>query len=258
MVEGDPAVVDAVEPELRAAVLDRHAGQHGAVRVAQRDEQGVDAARLAADHELREDRRQPPVARRVADVVLARARRRACGRRTPPWRRRRSRSSRAPARSSRGRSRSSRSSRAARAARSPSGARSWWRIVPRCSTAPPNSPNWTPHLTSRLRSPNASVSKPAIEPRDVAERRRTRPGSPSRSRRSSPAPPPRPSTCARYASRGRSVDGRVAGLGEPVADHRRGSSASGPSSSVGGGRAGAAHASRLVAGRRVRRPRART
>ena len=71
-VERDPAVVHAVQPQLRPAVLDRDPGEHRAVLVAQRDEQRVHAARLAADDELGEHGGHAPVARGVADVVLAR------------------------------------------------------------------------------------------------------------------------------------------------------------------------------------------
>ena len=54
-----------------AAVLDPDAVADLALLVAERDEDAVDAALLAADDELAEDRGQSPVARGVADVVLA-------------------------------------------------------------------------------------------------------------------------------------------------------------------------------------------
>ena len=79
LVEDDPSVVDAVQPELGATVGERHAGHRLAVEIADRDQQAVHAMRLAADHQLGEHRRHPAVPGRVADVVLARRRGPACG-----------------------------------------------------------------------------------------------------------------------------------------------------------------------------------
>ncbi len=71
-VEPDPAVVHAVEPELGAAVLDPDAGERLAVLGAQRDEQRVHAALLAADDQLGEHGGHAAVARGVADPRLVR------------------------------------------------------------------------------------------------------------------------------------------------------------------------------------------
>ena len=72
MVEPDTPVVHAVEAELGPAVLDPYPLQHGAVLVAEGDEQRVDAALLAADDQLGEHGGHPAVARRIADVRLVR------------------------------------------------------------------------------------------------------------------------------------------------------------------------------------------
>jgi len=70
-VEPDPAVVDAVEADLRAAVLDPHARHRPALVVADAYDEGVHAVRLAAEHELGEHHGVAGVLRGVADVVLA-------------------------------------------------------------------------------------------------------------------------------------------------------------------------------------------
>ena len=72
VVEADPSVVDAVEPELLAAVLDVDAVCQTAAVVSDWDDKGMHAMRFASDLELGEDDRHPPVHRGVADVVLAR------------------------------------------------------------------------------------------------------------------------------------------------------------------------------------------
>src|SRR5204863_9574987 len=66
------AVVDAVQPELLPAVEDLHARSRRAVLVADRDQDRVDSARLAADDELAEHGGHAAVASGVADVVLLR------------------------------------------------------------------------------------------------------------------------------------------------------------------------------------------
>src|SRR5690606_24302746 len=69
-VEPEAAVVDAVEAELLAAVLDAHAGPVATLLVAAGDEDGVDAVGLAGDDELSEDDGQAAVTSGVADVFL--------------------------------------------------------------------------------------------------------------------------------------------------------------------------------------------
>jgi len=71
-VEPDAPVVDAIEAQLGAAVLDPDAGQHLALAGAQRHEQRVDAAFLAADDQLREHGGHAAVAGGVADPRLVR------------------------------------------------------------------------------------------------------------------------------------------------------------------------------------------
>src|SRR4051794_36258922 len=72
LVEGEPAVVDAVEAGLVAAVLDRDARTRVSLVIADRHEQRVHAVALVAGHQLREDHGDPPMARGIADVVLDR------------------------------------------------------------------------------------------------------------------------------------------------------------------------------------------
>ena len=90
--------------------------------------------------------------------------------------------------------------------------------VPRCSTAPPNRPNWTPHFTSSERSPNASVSNAAIE-------RPTSPSPPYSTGKPIAVPPASASSRAhvehlRPVLLARQVDhGRVAGQRQPGPDH---------------------------------------
>ena len=210
LVEGDPAVVDAVEPELRPAVLDRHARHQLAAGVAQRDEQGVDAARLAAADELREHDRQPAVAGGVADVVLARARRRRVddellGGRVVG----RGRLERLHVRAV-----------VALAHREAAG-----ELEPRdrgevalvvahraeVQHGAAEQAELDAALHQQARSPKASVSKRGDRAAARRPGRRTRPGSRSRSAPLSPAPPPSPVTCARCSSRGRSVTGALPG-----------------------------------------------
>ena len=71
VVEGQPAVVDAVEPGLRAVVPDGDAGHRVAVVVADRHQPGVHAVVLALGDQLGEDDGHPAVLGGVADVVLA-------------------------------------------------------------------------------------------------------------------------------------------------------------------------------------------
>ncbi len=71
VVEPDAPVVDAVQAELVAAVLDPDAVADLALLIPQRHEDAVDAALLAAHVELAEDRGHLAVARGVSDVVLA-------------------------------------------------------------------------------------------------------------------------------------------------------------------------------------------
>ena len=71
-VEAQAPVIDAVQAQLLAAIGDLDPGERRAVVGADRDQQRVHAARLAADDQLAEHRRQPPVAGGIADVVLAR------------------------------------------------------------------------------------------------------------------------------------------------------------------------------------------
>jgi hypothetical protein len=69
--EPQAPVVDAVQPGLRTTVLDPHPGHRPARLVADRHQERVHTVRPVADDELREHHRHPPVAGRVADVVLA-------------------------------------------------------------------------------------------------------------------------------------------------------------------------------------------
>ena len=48
-MEPDPAVVDTVEPQLAAAVLDPYAGQHLTVRVTEGHDERVHAVGLVGD-----------------------------------------------------------------------------------------------------------------------------------------------------------------------------------------------------------------
>ena len=71
-VEPDPSVVDAVEPDLGAVVLDADAGQRLSLLVADRHDERVHALGAAVDLELGEHHRHRRVRGGVADVVLAR------------------------------------------------------------------------------------------------------------------------------------------------------------------------------------------
>ena len=70
-VEPQPAVVDAVEPDLGAVVLDPDAVERLPLRVPDRYDERVHALGLPADLQLREDDRAVRVRGGVADVVLA-------------------------------------------------------------------------------------------------------------------------------------------------------------------------------------------
>ncbi len=70
-VEGQAAVVDAVQPGLGAAVPDRHPGQRAPLFVPDRHQQGVHPVVLAQCAQTGEDHRRAPVPGGVADVVLA-------------------------------------------------------------------------------------------------------------------------------------------------------------------------------------------
>ncbi len=70
-VEPQPAVVDAVEAELEAVVLDPYAGRRRPGPVPDRHHEGVDAPALAQGLQLREQHGHLGVPGGVADVVLA-------------------------------------------------------------------------------------------------------------------------------------------------------------------------------------------
>ena len=71
VVEGQPSVVDAVEPGLGAVVGDGHPVAVPAVDVADGHQPGVHAVGPPVAEQLREHHRHPAVASGVADVVLA-------------------------------------------------------------------------------------------------------------------------------------------------------------------------------------------
>ncbi len=72
VVEPDPPVVDAVQPDLVPAVLDADAVEHASLLVAQRYGERVHAVVLAGHLELGEHRTHVGMHSGVADVVLAR------------------------------------------------------------------------------------------------------------------------------------------------------------------------------------------
>ena len=71
MVEGEPAVVYAVQSHLLADVFNRYARCRIALRIANRRDKRMHTVRRAVNDQLRKDRRQPAVARSVADIIFA-------------------------------------------------------------------------------------------------------------------------------------------------------------------------------------------
>ena len=221
-VEPDPAVVDAVEPDL--AVRSPRCGPRSPAGPPRRGCGRRTRARrvaLVADDQLGEDDGVAGVRGGVADVVLAGPVVGGVDHELAGLRRRRSRWCRAPARWSRGRSRSSRSSRAAGRGSGPRGRRRGAAWCPAAGSRPPKRPNCTPTLTTTDRSPNdeglerrdrgAEVGAAAVLRREI--RSRSARCRPSAGRPRAPAPGSRRATSSlrrrgcRRARRGWSARG---------------------------------------------------
>ena len=162
--QAQPAVVDALQAHLVAAVLDLDA-----LAAARRPRRGPGRGRRgrrAARRRRRAGRRRRRAGRagRGCRSSPCGRPRPACAGRTPARPRRSGPACGCSGRRSRGRSRSCRSSRAGRACRCRAGSAAWCFSVPSRCTEPPNSPNCTPTLTSSDRSPWPSVWKPATRP----------------------------------------------------------------------------------------------